>query len=91
MARALLLIIALLIIAAIVMVATGWVSLTQTQSAQAPGYKVEVKDLEVGTTTANVQVPAVGMETRQVEVPKLTLENNSAPAAPAAPAANGAQ
>ena len=78
MARALLLIIALLIIAAIVMVATGFVSLTQTQNAQAPAYKVGVKDVSVGTTTTNVQVPAVGMQTRQVEVPSVTLEDSSA-------------
>ncbi|HEY0044282.1 MAG TPA: hypothetical protein VGB62_07000 [Allosphingosinicella sp.] len=81
MARALLLIIALLIIAAIVMVATGFVSLTQTQNAQAPAYKVDVKDVSVGTTTTNVQVPAVGMQTRQVEVPSVTLGNGSEPAA----------
>jgi uncharacterized alpha/beta hydrolase family protein len=68
MARALLLIIALLIIAAIVMVATGFVSLTQTQNAQAPAYKVDVKDVRVGTTT------------KQVEVPTVTLENSSAAA-----------
>jgi hypothetical protein len=80
MARALLLIIALLILVAIVMVATGWVSLTQTQDAQAPAYKLEVKDVEVGTTTTNVQLPAVGLETKQVEVPTVTLENNAAPA-----------
>ncbi len=73
MLRALLVIIALAIIVAIIGVATGWISLSQTQQAQAPAFDVQVKDIDVGTRTTNVQVPAVGTQTKQVEVPTITV------------------
>jgi hypothetical protein len=79
MLRALLMLVALAIIVLIVLAATGMVSLSQTQQAQAPAFDVKVKDINVGTTTQNVQVPTVGMETKQVEVPTVTV-GDAAPA-----------
>jgi hypothetical protein len=73
MLRALLLIIALLILAAIVAVWLGLVDLNQTQEAQAPKFEVKVNPVEVGTTTANVQAPTVEMKTRQVDVPTVSV------------------
>ena len=77
MLRAILLIVALAIVVVIGLTATGIVSLNKTQSAQAPKFQVEVKKVDVGTTTANVQVPTVGTTTRQVEVPSLTVGGNA--------------
>jgi hypothetical protein len=74
MLRAILLIVALVIILAIGAVATGLVDVTQTQQAQAPRLDVKVNDVDVGTTPANVQVPTVGTTTRQIEVPKVTID-----------------
>jgi len=73
MARLLLIIIAIVLIVLIVGTATGFISIFQTQEAQAPKFDVEVKQVGVGTTTTNVQVPTVGMETKQVEVPTVTV------------------
>ena len=73
MLRALLLIVALVIVVAIALLGTGIVDLQQTQGAQAPKVQVKVNPLEVGTTTANVQVPTVGTTTKQVEVPTVTV------------------
>jgi hypothetical protein len=77
MARLLLLIIALLIIAAIVLTSTGMINLRQTQNAQAPRYEVDVKKVGIGTTTTNVTVPTVSTETRQVEVPTITVSDGN--------------
>jgi hypothetical protein len=77
MARLLLLIIALLIIAAIVLTSTGMINLRQTQNAQAPRYEVDVKKVGIGTTTQNVTVPTVTTETRQVEVPTITVSDGN--------------
>jgi cytochrome oxidase Cu insertion factor (SCO1/SenC/PrrC family) len=77
--RALLLLVALLILIGIALVYTGVVSLNQTRAAQAPAYDLKVKKLEVGTTTANVQVPTVGTKTKQVELPTIRVgESNAA-------------
>ena len=65
MIRALLLLIALTYL--------GIIPHTQTQPAQAPKFQVSVKPVEVGTTTANVQVPTVGTKTKQVEVPTVRV------------------
>jgi len=79
MLRALLVLVALAILAAIALVATGVISLQQTQTAQAPAFDLKVKRVELGTTTTNVSVPAVEMKTRQVETPALRLgDGNSA-------------
>jgi cytochrome oxidase Cu insertion factor (SCO1/SenC/PrrC family) len=77
--RALLLLVALLILIGIGLVYTGTISLNQTRQAQTPAYDVTVKKVEVGTTTANVQVPTVGMKTKQVDVPTIRVgDSNSA-------------
>ena len=39
---------------------------------------VETKDVQVGTQTRNVQVPVVKMETRQLPVPSVGVENSQA-------------
>jgi hypothetical protein len=80
MARLLLFLIALVIIAAIVLTMTGMVNLRQTQNAQAPKFEMDVKEVGIGTTTKNVTVPTVGTETRQVEVPTLTVGDGAEPA-----------
>ncbi len=77
MLRAILLIIALVIIAAIGATSLGLVSFTQTQGAQAPKIDVKVNDVDVGTTTANVQLPSVEMKSRQVEVPAVTVDKGN--------------
>jgi cytochrome oxidase Cu insertion factor (SCO1/SenC/PrrC family) len=76
--RALLLLVALVILVAIGLVYTGVISLNQTRQAQAPAYDLKVKTVEVGTTTANVQVPTVGTKTKQVDVPTLRLGDGNA-------------
>jgi hypothetical protein len=77
MARTLLLLIALVIIAAIVATSMGWVNLRQTQNAQAPKYEVDVKQVGIGTTTTNVTVPTVGTQTKQIEVPTITVSDGN--------------
>lgn len=86
MIRALLLLVALVIIALIVAVWTGAVDLNQTRAARAPAispgqtpaFDVQVNPITVGTTTTNVQVPAVKVETRQIEVPTVSTGGNQA-------------
>ena len=73
MLRTLLLLIALLIVIGIALVAFGVVNLNR----EGGGVSIETKDVEVGTTTTNVQVPVVKMETRQVEVPSVGVEQNA--------------
>jgi hypothetical protein len=74
MLRAILLIIALVIVLAIGAVATGLVDVTQTQQAQAPRLDVKVNDVDIGTAPTNVQVPTVGTTTRQVELPQVSID-----------------
>ncbi|MDQ8756454.1 hypothetical protein RCO27_09450 [Sphingosinicella sp. LHD-64] len=75
MLRTLLLLIVLVIVIFIALVMTGFVNLRQESS----GVSVQTKDIEVGTTPANVQLPTVTIENRQVEVPSVTLsDGNSA-------------
>ena len=69
MLRTLLLLIVLVILVAIALVATGVINLRSGDD----GVSVETRDVEVGTTVTNVQVPVVRMENRQVEVPTLQV------------------
>jgi cytochrome oxidase Cu insertion factor (SCO1/SenC/PrrC family) len=78
--RALLLIVVLAILVGIALVLTGVISLQQTQVAQAPKFNLKVKDVSVGTTTTNVQMPAVEMKTKQVEVPKISVTDQDSQA-----------
>ena len=73
MLRAILLLIALAILVVIALAYTGVISLNQTQQGQAPRFQVDVKDIDVGPTTRNVQVPAVEMQTKQIEVPSVSV------------------
>ncbi|HYG48779.1 MAG TPA: hypothetical protein VD846_12675 [Allosphingosinicella sp.] len=56
MLRAVLLLVALIILLLIGAVWLGLVDLNQTRTAQAPKFEVKVNPVEVGTTTTNVQV-----------------------------------
>jgi preprotein translocase subunit SecF len=75
MLRTLLLLIALLIVIGIALVYTGVVNLRQDSNGSV---SIETQDVEVGTTKANVQVPVVKMETRQVDVPSVGVQGNEA-------------
>jgi hypothetical protein len=86
MLRTILLIVALLIILAIGAVATGLVDITKPQQAQGPRIDIKVNDVDVGTAPANVQMPVVGTATRQIELPKVTIDKGGAqPAVQPAP------
>ena len=78
MLRAVLMIVALLILVAIGAVWLGLVDLNQTQQAQAPKFEVKVNPVEVGTTTANIQTPSVEMKTKQVDVPTVSVGGGEA-------------
>jgi cytochrome oxidase Cu insertion factor (SCO1/SenC/PrrC family) len=75
--RALLVLVALAIVVLIALTYTGVISLRQTQEAQAPKFDLKVKQVEVGTTTTNVQVPTVGTRTKQIETPTIRVVNGS--------------
>ena len=72
MLRTLFLLVALLVLIAIGLIATGYLNLNRGADGS---LSVETGDVRVGTTTTNVQVPAVRMEDRKVEVPSITIEN----------------
>ena len=75
MLRTLLLIVALLILIGIALVAFGAINLRQGSDGTV---QIETKDVEVGTTETNVQVPVVRMENRTVEVPSVGVEDDVA-------------
>lgn len=56
MLRAVLMLVALIILLVIGAVWLGLIDLNQTRTAQAPQFEVKVNPVEVGTTTTNVQV-----------------------------------
>ena len=62
MLRAVLLIVALLILLVIGAVWLGLLDLNQTQNAQAPKFEVKVNPVTVGTTTTNVQLEVPRVE-----------------------------
>jgi hypothetical protein len=72
MLRILLLLIALLILIAIGLVATGVVNFNRSNEG---GVTIQTRDVEVGTTEANVQLPVVRMENRTVEMPSIGVED----------------
>jgi hypothetical protein len=74
MLRTLLLFIALLIVISIALIWTGVINFSRSGE----GVRIEKRDVEVGTTVKNVQVPVVRMENRQVEVPSVGVENATA-------------
>ena len=62
MLRAVLLLVALIILLVIGAVWLGLLDLNQTQNAQAPKFEVKVNPVTVGTTTTNVQVEVPRVE-----------------------------
>lgn len=80
MLRVVLILVALVILTVLGATALGLLNFTQTPGADAPKFSVKVNDVDVGTTTANVQVPTVGTATRQVEVPTVHIDNGATPA-----------
>jgi hypothetical protein len=72
MLRTLLLLIALLVVIGIALVASGYVNLSQSSDGSV---SIQTQDVNLGTTTTNVQVPVVRMETRQVETPSVSVTN----------------
>jgi hypothetical protein len=77
MLRTLLLLIALVVLIVIALIATGYLNLQREADG---GMTLRTRDVEVGTSTTNVQVPVVRMENRQVEVPSVGLEEDEAQA-----------
>jgi uncharacterized protein YxeA len=75
MLRTLLLIVALLILIGIALVAFGAINLRQGSNGSV---QIETKDVEIGKTVTNVQVPVVRMENRQVDVPSVGVEDDVA-------------
>ncbi len=73
MLRTLLLLIVLLILIGIGLVAMGVINLNRGSDG---GVTIETRDVEVGTTAANVQMPVVRMENRKVQVPSVGVEDN---------------
>ncbi len=77
MIRTLLLFIALIILLAIAAFYFGLITPRQTQQGQLPKVELEVKDVGIGTTTANVSVPTVTTQTKQVEFPTVTISDGN--------------
>ena len=75
MLRTLLLIVALLILIGIALVGFGAINLTRGSNGSV---QIETKDVEIGKTVTNVQVPVVRMENRQVDVPSVGVEDDVA-------------
>ena len=72
--RTILLVVALLIVIAMALVWTGVINLNRNANGSV---SIETKNVEIGTTKANVQVPTVRTETRQVDVPRVTVGNTA--------------
>jgi len=70
--RTILLLIAFVIVIVMALVWTGYINLNRHDNGSV---SIDAKSVEVGTTSTNVQVPVVKMETRQVEVPSVAVTN----------------
>ena len=73
MFRTFLLLIAFVVVIVVALVYTGYINLNRNADGSV---SIETKDVRVGTTTANVQMPVVKTETRQVEVPSVAVTND---------------
>ena len=73
MLRTLLLLLVLMILIGIGLVAMGVVNLNRASDG---AVTIETRDVEVGTTPANVQLPVVKMENREVQVPSVGVQDN---------------
>ena len=74
MLRILLLLIALLVLIGIALVSLGVINLNRGSDG---GVTIETRDVEVGTTEKNVQLPVVRMEERTVEVPSVGVTDSN--------------
>lgn len=70
--RTFLLLIALLVVIAIALVATGAVNVFQRDNGSVA---IQPRGVVIGTTPTNVSVPVVRMENQQVEVPNVAVTN----------------
>lgn len=70
--RTILLLIAFVVLIVMALVWTGYINLNRHDNGSV---SIDAKSVEVGTTSTNVQVPVVKMETRQVEVPSVAVTN----------------
>jgi hypothetical protein len=70
--RTILLLIAFIVVIVMALVWTGYINLNRHDNGSV---SIDAKSVEVGTTSTNVQVPVVKMETRQVEVPSVAVTN----------------
>ena len=70
--RTILLLIAFVVVIVMALVWTGYINLNRHDNGSV---SIDAKSVEVGTTSTNVQVPVVKMETRQVEVPSVAVTN----------------
>jgi hypothetical protein len=73
MLRKLLLLIVLIIVLLIALVGFGIINLRQGSDGTVA---IETRDVEMGTTSTNIQVPVVRMEERKVELPSVGLQGN---------------
>ncbi len=73
MLRTVFLIIAFLLLIAILLVATGFINLNRSGDGS---LSMSTSDVTVETTTTNVQLPAVRMEERKVQVPTVVVQDN---------------
>lgn len=88
MSRKVLIILVVLVLAAIVLFATGFWSVNETREArlpnvdisaeggQLPGIDVDSKEVVVGTTETEIEVPKIETETKTVEVPVVGVKDN---------------
>ena len=77
MLRTILLVVVLLIVIVIALISFGIINLHQASDGTV---SIRTSDVEVGTTTTNVQVPVVRMENRTVEMPSVGVEEDNPPA-----------
>lgn len=88
MARKLLVVLVVLVVIAIGLFATGFWKVEQTkegelpdvnitaEGGQLPEFNVESKEVVVGTTETNIEVPKVETETKKVEVPVVGVKDD---------------
>lgn len=84
--RKVLIVLAIIVVVAIILFATGFWSVDQTQEGalpevnvsaeggQLPEFDLESKEVVVGTTEQNVEVPKVETETETVDVPTVGVK-----------------
>ncbi|WP_245409661.1 hypothetical protein [Allosphingosinicella vermicomposti] len=86
--RKVLVLLAIVVIVAIVLFATGFWKVDQTkegalpdvnisaEGGQLPAFDVDSKEVVVGTTETNVEVPKIETKTETVEVPTVGVKDN---------------